>query len=88
MNLLIWLRQLSDVPLDENKNVHTTRAFDYSREIAIVKAPIHVGKVGRIKLHGVYWFARSHSCRTIKVGEDVEVLDREGLTLTVEPLFA
>lgn len=72
---------------DKNANVHPTEAFDYATETAVVKIPIHAGKVGRVKLHGVYWFARSHTFRTIEAGEDVKVLDREGLKLVVEPLL-
>ena len=87
MNLLIWLRHSIEITSDDNETVQATDMFDSYKDIAIVKTPIHVGRVGRIKLYGVYWSARSHSNRMIGPGEDVRILRRDGLTLTVEPLL-
>ena len=86
MNLVNWFQSLIGLSPTDDKAIRVYQAFDYSKGIATVEMPIHIGKVGLIKLYGVYWSARSCTARIIAVGENVRVLYREGLTLTVEPL--
>ena len=64
----------------------SVNVMSYLRSTGVVELPIRIGKKGRIRLCGVYWFARSDNSRIIAIGENVRVVGREGNTLVIEPI--
>ncbi|MEM6253962.1 MAG: NfeD family protein [Cyanobacteria bacterium P01_D01_bin.156] len=64
----------------------SSNVMSYLESIGVVETPIRIGKKGRIRLCGVYWFACSNRDRIIAIGENVKVVGRQGTTLWVQPL--
>lgn len=64
----------------------SVNVMSYLDSVGVVESPIRIGKKGRVRLCGVYWFARSSSDRIIAIGETVKVASRYGNTLNVEPI--
>ncbi|MEM9150250.1 MAG: NfeD family protein [Cyanobacteria bacterium P01_F01_bin.3] len=83
---LQWLKSLTpSLTRDAETALSPTNA--YLQGTGIIEDPIRIGRSGRIRLHGVYWSARSSSeiSRILAVGETVLIVARDGLTLIVEP---
>lgn len=81
------LRKFLDVDsMASNQTSPSPNVMSYLDSTGVVESPIRIGKKGRIRLCGVYWFARSHSDRIIAIDEHVRVVSREGLTLIVVPI--
>ena len=52
----------------------------------VVDEVISPGYEWRIRLHGVFWHAKSRSYLRMVPGQEVKIIDREGLKLFIEPL--
>jgi membrane protein implicated in regulation of membrane protease activity len=87
MALLKVLQWLQFAPSGSSELTSASASIPaFLQGLGIVEDPIRINKVGRIRLHGVYWFARSTSDRIIAVDEEVKVVALNGNTLTVEPI--
>lgn len=87
MHLANLLNKFLDLePLAAEQAAPSGNVMSYLESIGVVESPIRIGKRGRIRLCDVYWFARSNSDRIIAIGEHVQVVGRQGTTLTVEPI--
>ena len=64
----------------------SANVMSYLESVGVVESPIRIGKKGRIRLCGVYWFAYANSDRIIAINEEVRVVGRQGVTLIVEPI--
>ncbi|MCL6433059.1 MAG: NfeD family protein [Leptolyngbyaceae cyanobacterium HOT.MB2.61] len=53
---------------------------------ATVSETIRPGHLGRVKFQGTWWFARCEQNIVLPVGTNVYLIDRENLTLIVEPV--
>lgn len=87
MQLANLLKQVLD--LDEivaEQRAPSVNVMSYLDSVGVVESPIRIGKKGRVRLCGVYWFARASSDRIIAIGETVKVVSRYGTTLNVEPI--
>lgn len=84
---LQWLKSLISSLARDTENIPSLTTT-YLQDTGIIEDPIRIGRTGRIRLHGVYWSARSSSTisRILAVGETVLVIARDGLTLIVEPV--
>lgn len=54
---------------------------------AITKGEIQSFGTGTIELRGTSWRARSNCSETLREGQHVRVVSREGLTLIIEPMI-
>ena len=73
-------------PLVAKQSSPSVNVMSYWESVGTVESPIRIHKKGRIRLCGVYWFARSDSDRIIAIDEEVRVVAREGVTLIVAPI--
>jgi membrane protein implicated in regulation of membrane protease activity len=64
----------------------TGKAGDPREIEAIVFDPIPVNGTGYIKFQGIFWRARCFQPVSLEPGMLVKVIDRENLTLIVEPI--
>ena len=85
MQLIKFLKQSLDA-LSTEQAAPSGNVMSYLESVGIVESPIRIGKRGRIRLCGVYWFARSTSDRIIAIDENIKVIGREGNTLIVAPV--
>ena len=85
MQLVKLLQQFLDAIAAEHM-APSGNVMSYLESIGVVESPIRIGKRGRVRLCGVYWFARSSSDRIIAIDENIKVIGREGNTLLVEPV--
>lgn len=87
MPLTNVFRQFFDAePSAIKQSSPSANVMSYWESVGTVESPIRIRKKGRIRLCGVYWFARSNSDRIIAIDEEVRVVAREGITLIVEPI--
>jgi membrane protein implicated in regulation of membrane protease activity len=51
-----------------------------------IETVVEPGKIWRVGHNATFWFARSDSSADFRPGDWVKVIDRQGLTLFIEPL--
>ncbi|MEM7065978.1 MAG: NfeD family protein [Cyanobacteria bacterium P01_B01_bin.77] len=87
MLLANLLKQVLDLgAIAPKQTTPSVNVMSYLDSVGVVESPIRIGKKGRVRLCGVYWFARSNSDRIIAIGETIKVISRYGTTLNVEPI--
>ena len=60
----------------------------YWQATSTVVESILPGRTGRIRLYGIYWYARTIKplASTIRSGTNVKIIGRDGLSLLVHPI--
>ena len=61
-----------------------TRTTSYPNNcIGVTKSLVGRNQVGRVKIHDIWWSARSYNEELISIGASVRVIGRVGLTLLI-----
>ncbi len=76
---------LYDEPIEQAATLFLSNADLNYRGRAIVSAIIAPHKRGRVKFQGSWWLAQCEQDVTIAVGEVVQVIGRQNITLLVKP---
>ncbi|MBN2424019.1 MAG: NfeD family protein [Calditrichaceae bacterium] len=84
LSLQIFRKYLKTRFFSDNEKIGDILEDEFIGKTAIVEVPIKAGFEGRVMFKGAQWTATSEA--DIKKGAKVKIIDKESITLKVEPI--